>query len=132
MRQHNGLARGWLAVLGAAVAVLCFPSPAWPQQATERFIPIERSPGLSQKSTSIGRIEAIDAGRRTVTLSDASGSHQVLVNDRTRIWLDRTGQRKTNVAGRFADLGPGLRIEVRYADPGTRRVAAWIKVILRQ
>ena len=129
MRQHMGFARGSLAIFCAAVAFVYVPSSAWAQQATERFIPVERSPGLSHKLTSIARIEAIDPGKRTVTLSGASGSHQVLIDDRTRIWLDRTGQRKTNVAGGFADLAPGLRIEVSYADPGARRIADWIKVI---
>jgi hypothetical protein len=104
------------------------------QQATERFIPIGQSPGLSDGQTLIGPIDAMDPLGRTVTLTTEEGLVTAVVTGRTRIWLDRTPLRQPNVRGDMADLVPGRRLEVRLATPGPRaadREADWIKVELR-
>ena len=50
------------------VAVLGI-TPAYAQKATEQFIPIGRSPGLSDAKTRIGQIESFDPGRSVLTLN---------------------------------------------------------------
>jgi hypothetical protein len=113
---------------GILVAMLCAISHAHGQKATEQFIPIGQSPGVSQKYTSIGEIADVDARAQTVTIADPAGRRTVRVTDKTRIWLDRTKLKQTNLSGSFADLQKGRRVEVKYEDPTRRDVADWVKI----
>lgn len=120
--------RTLLSVTGILVALLCAISHAHGQKATEQFIPIGQSPGLSLKYSSIGEIADVNAAARTVTIADPAGRRTVRVTDQTRIWLDRTKLKQTNLSGSFADLQKGRRVEVKYEDPARRDVAEWVKV----
>jgi len=120
--------RTLLSITGILVALLCAISHAHGQKATEQFIPIGESPGVSRKLTSIGEIVEVNAAARTVTIADSAGRQTVRVTDQTRIWLDRTKLKQTNLNGSFADLRAGRRVEVKYADPARRDVAEWVKV----
>ena len=111
-----------------AIALLCAISGAHAQKATERYIPIGRSPGLSGKYTSIGTIAEVNASDQTMTMADSTGSHTMQISKQTRIWLDRTGLKQSNTTGSFADLQKGRRIEVKYLDHDRRQKADWIKV----
>ncbi|MFQ5657100.1 MAG: hypothetical protein ACE5G5_06130 [Candidatus Methylomirabilales bacterium] len=93
------------------------------QKATEMFIPLGQSPGLSGKYSVIGKIEKIDARSRTI----AGQSWSAQVTDRTQIWLDRSELRLTNQTGTFTDLRKGQRVEVKYESEG-KGPAEWIKV----
>lgn len=117
---------------GVAIAVLGMSLHAHGQKATERYIPIGESPGVSQKLTSIGEIADVDQLKRTVTLRGASGQQTITITDTTRIWLDRTKMKQTNLTGTFADLQKGRRVEVKYQDPDRRQVADWVKVEITQ
>lgn len=97
------------------------------QLATERFIPIGQSPGLSGKTTYIGSIQAVDAAARTLTVAAAEGALKVRIADRTSIWVDRSLLRQTNAIGTLADLRSGRRVEVKW-DAKVKDVAEWIKV----
>lgn len=46
-----------------------FP-PAHAQEATERYIPLGQSPGVSGKLTSIGEIAEVDPRARTLTIAE--------------------------------------------------------------
>jgi hypothetical protein len=124
--------RTFLSGIGVAVALLGAISHAHGQKETERFIPIGQSPGVSLKQTSIGEITSVDSGARTVTIAEQAGPRTVMITDKTRIWLDRTKIKQTNLTGNFADLQKGRRIEVKYEDPARREVADWIKVEIAQ
>jgi hypothetical protein len=124
--------RELLSGLGLALALLGASSHAHSQKATEQYIPIGQSPGLSQKYTSIGEIADVDAAARTVTIADPAGPRTVKISEQTRIWLDRTKLKQTNIPGRFADLQKGRRAEVKYVDPGRRDLADWVKVEISQ
>jgi hypothetical protein len=124
--------RSILTGLGMALALLCASSHAHGQKATEQFIPIGQSPGLSAKYTSIGAIAAANAAGQTVTIADPAGPRTIRLTEKTRIWLDRSKLKQTNVPGGFADLQPGRRAEVKYADPERRDVAEWVKVEITQ
>jgi len=117
-----------LIVFGVAIAVLGMSLHAHGQKSTERYIPIGQSPGVSQKLTSIGEIADVDQLKRTVTLLGPAGQQTVSITDSTRIWLDRTKIKQTNLTGTFADLQKGRRVEVKYQDAQTRQVADWVKV----
>ncbi len=119
--------RSLVSGLGLALA-LCASSHAHGQKATEQFIPIGQSPGVSQKYTSIGVVAEVDAAARTVTIADPAGPRTVRISEKTRIWLDRTKLKQTSVPGGFADLQKGRRVEVKYLDPERRDIAEWVKV----
>ena len=118
--------------IGLAIVLLGGISYAHGQKETEQYIPIGQSPGLSQKSTSIGEIAEVDPQAKTVTIADPAGRRTVKVTEKTRIWLDRTKLKQTNLTGSFADLKTGRRVEVKYDDPQRREVAEWVKVEVLQ
>jgi hypothetical protein len=120
--------RRLLSALGVVIAALGAISHAHGQKATERYIPLGQSPGVSQKVTSVGEIANVDEPTRTVTIVERSGRRAVRITDKTRIWLDRTKLKQTNLTGSFADLQKGRRVEVKYEDPERRQVADWVKV----
>jgi len=104
---------GWIATASA-------------QQATERYVPIGESPGLSGVATVMGTVEALDLPKRQLTLRAATGPRQVEVTDETRIWLDRTALGETNLAAELSDCRAGRTVEVKLAAGG--EVAEWIKI----
>jgi hypothetical protein len=98
------------------------------QQATEMFIPIGQSPGLSNKVSVIGILESVDPGKRMVTISSPSGAQTVGITDRTMIWLDRSEQKQPNQNGAINDLQKGRKVEVKVRKGEPKAVAEWIKV----
>ena len=116
------IAAAWL------FALLCGVSLAQAQQATERYVPVGASPGLSDEQTTIGRIQDADLRNRTLELAVPAGTRTVKITDRTRIWLDRTPLGLTNVKGDFADCQKGRMAEVKYRGPEEQALADWVKV----
>lgn len=95
------------------------------QQATERYIPIGRSPGLAGDLVSRGPIERVDAEAGTL---EVAGGHGVIrLSERTRIWIDRSAQGLTNLRGSLADLRPGLTVEIKTV-AAEQHEADWIKI----
>ena len=115
---------------GIAVAIVLVGAiaPARAQKATEQFIPIGQSPGISQKQTTISEIVDVDPRQRTLTITEGSARRTVKTTEKTRIFLDRSRLKQTNLEGSFADLQKGRRVEVKYLDPSRRDVADWVKV----
>lgn len=109
-------------------ALLWGAAPLGAQEATERFIPIGQSPGISGTAAYLGEVIAVDPARRTVTVRGPSGDRTVAVTARTRIWLDRSAARQPNLTGAFADVAVGRRVEVKYEDAERRERADWIKL----
>jgi len=126
-RGRNGTRR-LLGGCAFVVALLCGTSYAHGQKATERYIPIGQSPGLSGKYTSIGLITDVNTRARTITIADSAGPKTVQISDTTRIWLDRSKLRKSNITGRFTDLVKGRRVEAKYQVPERGRAVEWVKV----
>jgi hypothetical protein len=86
---------------------------------------------LSGRYTVIGTIQAINARDQTVTGAGPTGRWTARVTERTKIWLDRSPLRLTNLKGTYADLRPGTTVEVKHE--GHQRgissgPAEWIKV----
>ncbi len=118
----------FLAVMFMAAASLLAPWPSQAQQATERYVPLGQSPGVSGKLTVIGTIDAIDAATRTIIVAGPVGSSSVRVAKQTKIWLDRSKIKLVNLVGAFADLAAGQMVEVKFVDSDRRQIADWIKV----
>ena len=123
--------RASLTTIALLIALLASVADGRAQKATEQFIPIGQSPGLSSIATDIGTIAAADPGSRTITLGPAASGRRLRVTEGTRIWLDRSGFGQTNRPGRFDDLETGQRVEVKYEDDTRRETAEWIKVVPR-
>ncbi len=121
---------------GAIVAITLFwfiPN-VYGQKATEIFIPVGKSPGLSGKYTSLGKITAIDVPNQTITVADSSGGYTVKITGRTQIWLDKSKLKSTNQKGAFTDLRKELLVEVKYEGNQRRDkgLAEWIKAQLTE
>jgi len=114
------------------VVSVAAPGSAYPQKATEQFIPLGQSPGASGKVTWIGEIVGTDIPKRTLSIGEAQGTHTVKITDKTRIFLDRSKLKKSNVTGTIADLQKGRRVEVKYEGPGPTPAADWVKVEITQ
>jgi hypothetical protein len=102
-------------------------TPAYAQQATEQFIPLGSSPGLSATKTRIGIIESFEPGSAVITLSSGAGRSVAEITTQTRIWLDRSRLNLSNLSGNPSDLQPGRRCEIRFLQADSRK-AEWIKV----
>ena len=114
-----------------SMTILLAATSVYGQKSTEMFIPIGKSPGLSDKYTSIGTVEQLDIQARTLTCKDTRGvTVQVAVDEKTRIWLDRSGLKLPNLYGSLVDCKQGVLVEVKYRNnerqPGA--VADWIKI----
>ncbi|MFN0085892.1 MAG: hypothetical protein ACKVX9_10940 [Blastocatellia bacterium] len=120
---------GWVGMI-AALGWLWIGPQALAQRATERFIPIGKSPGESGLHTLVGEIESFDAATRTLTLTIAvpAGKQTLKLTDQTRIWIDRSKQKLGALKGAADDLRKGARVEVKWKDPEARTTAEWIKI----
>ena len=112
----------------ALLSLLCSIPLAHGHKATEIFIPLGQSPGLSSKYTYVGKIDDIDKQQRTIN----AGGLTVKITDTTKVWLDLTKLKRTNQVGSFADLKQGQRVEIKYLDPDRKQVAEWVKVEVTQ
>jgi hypothetical protein len=113
------------------MTILLAVTNVYGQKSTEMYIPIGKSPGLSDKYTTIGAVEQLDTQARTLTCKDTRGvTVEVAVDEKTRIWLDRSRLKLPNLYGSLMDCEQGLLVEVKYRNnerkPGA--VADWIKV----
>jgi hypothetical protein len=116
---------GWL---GMMLLMLCAGTAAHAQKSTEQFIPIGKSPGISEKVTAIGTLVTVKPLEHTFMVSEPGGRRTVRMTGQTLIWLDRSGLKLPNLVGSYADIQPGRRVEVKFTDPIRRDVAEWIKV----
>ena len=112
--------------------IICFLGfgafSAGAEKATELFIPIGQSPGLSGKYTVMGKIEQVNPQNKTLRMSGASGSYTVEMTQRTFIYLDRSKARLSNTYGSLADCKVGDLIEVKFEDNSPNKPIEWIKV----
>jgi hypothetical protein len=117
-------------LIRGGVFALCLAAVAGAraQEATEIFVPIGQSPGVSGKLSLIGPIAAVDRANGTVTVAAAAGTKVVQITDRTRIWLDRSRLKLPNRTGTLADLQRGRTVEVKPQQDALGTAAEWIKV----
>jgi hypothetical protein len=97
------------------------------QQSTEQFIPIGKSPGISDEYSYVGIVVAVDRDAHTIEVQSDRGTKTFLVTDDTRLWLDRSKARQTNPMASYADCKVGVTVEVMY-DHDDKATADWIKI----
>ena len=101
------------------------------QKATEVFIPIGKSPGLSGVCTLIGIVDSVNTKEQIVFMHGPNDvNYRVIVTEKTIIYLDRSALKITNRTGTFADCRRGSLCEVLYTSHLRKREgeAEWIKV----
>ncbi len=98
------------------------------EKATELFIPMEKSPGLSGEYTVMGKVEKVNSGAQSITMSGPSGSYTVKLTEHTFIYLDRSKAQQSNSYGTLADCEIGDLVEVKFVDNSRNKPIEWIKV----
>lgn len=118
------------AILVVMLMSIFFMFAVQAQRASEIFIPIGKSPGVSTDTSIIGEIKAVDHQNNSITIADSSGSVSVSIKNDTQIWLDKSKIQKTNQIGTTADCKPGRLAEVKYAESerAASMTAEWIKI----
>ncbi|MGQ0656878.1 MAG: hypothetical protein ACT4NU_02110 [Chromatiales bacterium] len=98
------------------------------QEATEQFIPMGQSPGVSGKTSVMGQIDSFDESSQVLTISATTGMQSITLTENTRIWRDRSEAKQSNQVGEPADLQQGRKVEVNVKESEGQRVAEWVKV----
>lgn len=117
--------------IGIVAAILVAIPNLMAQKATELYIPIGKSPGISGKCSMLGTIDSVDTAERTVYMHDSTGYYyEVQVGDETKIYLDKSELKLSNKVGSFADCKVGDYCEVLYESHIRKKSgeAEWIKV----
>lgn len=123
MTQYlNGIFLLMFALFSSAI-VLAHP-------ATERYIPIGKSPGRPNAGVEIstGSIKTINNKQKSITMIKNANSYTVVFNKKTKIWLDRSKIKLTNLVGSYSSLKPGDYIEVKFSKSKKLNIAIWVKV----
>jgi len=97
------------------------------QKATEIFIPVGKSPGLSGYTT-IGTVNTINTQEKKIVMSDSEGSYTIKIADNTKIWLDQSNLKATNKTGSFESIKEGMVVEVKYQGDKPDSSVEWIKL----
>ena len=118
----------YIAIAGILIIMMMIAPITTAEKATELYIPIGQSPGLSDKYAAAGRIEQVNYQKNTLTMSSGSGTYSVKVSERTKYYLDRSKTGQTNRYGSFSDCKEGMTIEVRFEKDERNRPAEWIKL----
>jgi hypothetical protein len=102
-------------------------SLTYAQQTSEQFIPIGMSPGISNKYSYIGKITAIDATTKTISMQSDKGPRTITISPITRIWLDRSKNKKSNIVASFDDIKIGDNVEVMHSREN-ESTDNWVKI----
>ena len=105
-------------------------SETYAQKATEIFIPVGQSPGVSGIYSMVAKIVDVKSEDQTINMSNSSGNYTVKIMEQTQIWLDRSKLKMKNKVGSFSDLKSNLTIEVRYKDKERKGEVIWVKIQL--
>lgn len=107
--------------------IFWWSSLSYAQQSTEQFIPIGKSPGISDKYSYIGNITAVNKQTNSFMMQTGNGETEITISPTTRIWLDRSKNKKTNIEASFDDCETGRTVEVMH-NRDNKNIADWIKI----
>jgi len=109
----------------ALVAALLGAGAAHSQQATEVYIPIGESPGVSNVNSIMGTIENVDYSERSMQVRDRTGTRAVTMDDKTRYYVDSTVEKRSNRYGSLSDCQVGYYVEIKLRADGK---VDWVKI----
>lgn len=111
------------ALLGSSAA------SAFAQKATEMYIPIGQSAGLSGKHTLLARVQSVNEAQRSLTVMHDGTAYTAKLGAQTPVWLDRSGLKQPNSVGALSDVKPGMTVELKYQKNNRGAGdAEWLKV----
>ena len=116
----NNIVRTGLVVVAAILA----PAPANAHPATEVYIPIGMSPGVSGRVTVTGRIMGYDEALGTMRIEADGAERAYALGENVPVYVDRSRVRKRNSYGSYRDYQVGRTVEIKVVDGATE----WIKV----
>jgi hypothetical protein len=98
-------------------------------EASELYIPIGRSPGVSGVLTITGTVDSADYRSGTIVIATRSGTHTVRLVDSTAVYLDFSQRRQPNKYGSLRDCHAGDYVEVKlHEGAGAVKTARWVKI----
>ena len=105
-------------------------STAHAQKATELYIPIGKSPGVSGETSIVGTIEAVDLANRTITVLYDNERYTGKLNVASLVYLDRSNYQKKNTRGTLEDCTVGSKCEMtyQYKEEEQTDFVNWLKV----
>jgi len=103
------------------------PSLSYAQQSAEQFVPIGMSPGISNKHSYIGNITVVNRQTNSFVMQTSTGEKEITISPSTRMWLDRSKEKKTNIEASLDDCEAGRTVEVMHS-PENVNIADWVKI----
>ena len=97
-------------------AVLALALPAAAQMATEQYIPVGQSPGVSGVTAEIGVVTHVDNTAGIMTIDVGGEEHAFVMTRYTDVWLDRSDEGQPNMHVGYAGLEIGDVVEVNRGD----------------
>ncbi len=114
----------WKIIAGLWLISLTLVAPVLAQKATEVFIPISQSPGLSKEGkTILGTVFQVNKDGRISIVKDEQ-FFVVRTDDKTKFYIDRSHLKQPNGYGKFEDIKAGAFVEA-YSPTG---MAKWVKM----
>ena len=113
-----------LVLAGTALLAILANPEATAHPATELYIPIGKSPGISNVKSYLGKIQALRETEGGFSMTVDDGEKTIDVSEQTKIYVD-TGKRSPNRIGSEEDCEVGRTVEVYLDDDG---MAYWVKV----
>ena len=95
------------------------------QMATERYIPIGKSPGVADQEVVVGTITEVDYETRSVQVRSPKGLKTLTMSASTRYYLDRTKGKRSNKSATITDCRVGRKVEIKYDADAS---ADWVKI----
>lgn len=102
-------------------------STGYGQQSSEQYIPIGQSPGISNKTSIIGKIIEVKRADQSLVVESNNGRKTVKVTASTRFWLDRSKNKQSSLVSSYSDCEVGRTIEIKFKGEG-QTIADWIKI----
>ena len=126
MKRIEVKLRSFYLFIPLLLVLLCHEARS--QKMTEVFIPIGESPGVSGKTTKMGKVESVKTQDYSVTMTLADQTKATIkIEKSTAIYLDKSILKQPNSQGKWEDIKPGLLMEAKYSDID-KSTCEWIKV----
>ncbi len=114
------------------MAVFLVAATSSSHEMTDKYVPVGHYPELRSPHTRIGTIAEMDAGGRSVTLTDDGTTNTYRITEDTKIWLDRSLLKLENLDGSVANIEIGMKAEIKARGPERPDEALWVKLQVSQ
>ena len=78
----------------------------------------------------ICKVEMVKTNDSIMTIRQESGVMNLKMTEQTKIYLDKSKLKLQNKKGSWADIKPGMTMEVKYVDNKPGNPVDWIKLLI--